>query len=400
MVRAKGVFTWFLTLSCADLQWPETIQAIALQHGHKYSEEDIENMSYEEKCKWLRQNPVMAARQFDHRLQSFFRDVIQSTAAPLGKVTHFYQRTEFQLRGSPHCHAVLWVENAPDLKTSSEDEICNWIDSYITCEIPPPDDPLHDEVLSKQQHTHSVACRKHGTSCRFHYPKPPCDKTLLSNPEADASIIHVSAAAAKEVLSKVNDVLTDDTVNVSDLSLQQVLCIAQVSEENYYNALKYSKAGKSVVLKRKPSSLNINCYNRDILQVWKANMDLQFVCDPYACITYIASYVTKDERELSQMLKEAAKELKDADIKSRLQKIGSVYLSNREISAHEAAYRLLSIPLKRCSSKMVWIPTDLPDERIGILKPQSLLDELDDDDTDIYALGIVEKYKKDQIVHS
>lgn len=49
---------------------------------------------------------------------------------------------------------------------------------------------------------------------------------------------------------------------------------------------------------------------------------------------------------------------------------------------------------------MVWIPTDLPDERIGILKPQSLLDELDDDDTDIYALGIVEKYKKDQIVHS
>lgn len=43
---------------------------------------------------------------------------------------------------------------------------------------------------------------------------------------------------------------------------------------------------------------------------------------------------------------------------------------------------------------MVWIPTDLPDERIGILKPQSLLDELDDDDTDIYALGIVEKYKK------
>lgn len=141
MVRAKGVFTWFLTLSCADLQWPETIQAIVLQHGHKFSEEDIENMSYEEKCKWFRQNPVMAARQFDHRLQSFFRDVIQSTAAPLGKVTHFYQRTEFQLRGSPHCHAVLWVENAPDLKTSSEDEICNWIDSYITCEIPPPDDP-------------------------------------------------------------------------------------------------------------------------------------------------------------------------------------------------------------------------------------------------------------------
>ena len=107
MVRAKGVFTWFLTLSCADLQWPETIQSIALQYGKVLSEKDVQDLSYEEKCAWLRQNPVIAARQYDHRLQSFFRDVIQSPAAPIGKVIHYFQRTEFQLRGSPHCHAVL-----------------------------------------------------------------------------------------------------------------------------------------------------------------------------------------------------------------------------------------------------------------------------------------------------
>lgn len=43
---------------------------------------------------------------------------------------------------------------------------------------------------------------------------------------------------------------------------------------------------------------------------------------------------------------------------------------------------------------MVWILIDFFDERIGILKFQFLLDEFDDDDIDIYVLGIVEKYKK------
>jgi hypothetical protein len=160
MVRAKGVFTWFLTLSCADLEWPQTIQAIGLQHGQTFTEEDIKKMSYEEKCSWLRQNPVVAARQFDHRLQTFFKDVIMSPSEPIGKVTHYFQRTEFQLRGSPHCHAVLWVENAPDLHKSSEEEICSWVDEYITCNIPPDDDPLYNEVISKQKHVHSVACNK------------------------------------------------------------------------------------------------------------------------------------------------------------------------------------------------------------------------------------------------
>ena len=249
-------------------------------------------------------------------------------------------------------------------------------------------------MLTKQVHTHSVACRKHGTTCRFHYPKPPSDKTLLAKPNDDDTNVTLTQAQVQQTLSKVNKVLTNDEVDVSNLTLSKILNLAEVSKSHYYKALQYSKSGKSVVLKREPSCLNVNNYNKDILRIWKANMDLQFVCDPYACISYISAYVTKDERELSQMLKDAAKEMKNADVKSRLRKVGNVYLSNREISAQEAAYRLLSIPLKRCSSRMIWIPTDLPEDRIGILKPQSVLDELDEDDTEVYALSLVDKYQK------
>ena len=33
MLRSLGIPTWFLTLSAADLHWPEIIQAVALQLG-------------------------------------------------------------------------------------------------------------------------------------------------------------------------------------------------------------------------------------------------------------------------------------------------------------------------------------------------------------------------------
>lgn len=67
-VKLLGPFTWFITLSAADLQWPEVIQIIARQYGQSFSDQDIEDMAWEEKCSWIRRNPVTAARHFDYRL--------------------------------------------------------------------------------------------------------------------------------------------------------------------------------------------------------------------------------------------------------------------------------------------------------------------------------------------
>ena len=69
MIRQLGLPTWFLTLSAADMQWPDVIQTIARQYGTVFTDEA---MSFEEKSKWLRQNPVTAARHFQYRLNAFF----------------------------------------------------------------------------------------------------------------------------------------------------------------------------------------------------------------------------------------------------------------------------------------------------------------------------------------
>lgn len=74
------------------------------------------------------------------------------------------------------------------------------------------------------------------------------------------------------------------------------------------------------------------------------------------------AYVTKDEKEMSQMLKNAASEMKNSDVKTRLKHIGHVFLKNREISAQEAAYGILGLPY----TKIIWIPTDFKENRISI----------------------------------
>ena len=72
MLHSLGIPTWFLTLSAADLHWPEMIQAVAMQFGRKLSCADVLNMSIQERSKYLWQNPVTGVCMFQHRLESFF----------------------------------------------------------------------------------------------------------------------------------------------------------------------------------------------------------------------------------------------------------------------------------------------------------------------------------------
>ena len=119
MIRQLGTPTWFFTLSAADLKWPDMIQTIAKQYGVHYNEQ-IEALSYEKKSNWLRSNPVTAA--------TFFKDFLKSTANPLGEIVDYGIRIEFQARGSPHAHCVMWIKDAPKYGVDSDEEVCAFID--------------------------------------------------------------------------------------------------------------------------------------------------------------------------------------------------------------------------------------------------------------------------------
>ena len=64
MLRCIGIPTWFLTLSAADLHWPEMIQAIALQLGKKLTCREVLQMSMDQWSNYLWQNPVTGTCMF------------------------------------------------------------------------------------------------------------------------------------------------------------------------------------------------------------------------------------------------------------------------------------------------------------------------------------------------
>ena len=165
MMSQLGTPTWFFTLSAADIQWPDMIQTISRQSGVSLTDDDVRNLSYAERCNWLRLNPVTAVRHFHYRLETFVKHVIMSNAKPLGEDVDYAIRIEFQARGSPHAHTLLWVKDAPQLNVQTDNEVCQFVQI--------PEEENEKELLLKlQNHSQSSYCRKKG-SCRFKYPKPP-----------------------------------------------------------------------------------------------------------------------------------------------------------------------------------------------------------------------------------
>ena len=105
MLRSIGIPTWFLTLSAADLHWPEMIQAIVIQFGRQISQKVL-NMTMEERSKYLQQNPVTGAQMFQHRVEKFFTQYLLSDSNPIGHIVEYVIKIEFQMRGSP-THTLL-----------------------------------------------------------------------------------------------------------------------------------------------------------------------------------------------------------------------------------------------------------------------------------------------------
>ena len=388
MIRTLGIPTWFLTLSAADMKWPEVIQTIAKQYGTIYTEQEVIELPWNMKSMWLNSNPVTPARMFHYRLDAFVLTFLKSTAQPIGQVVEYVIRIEFQARGSPHAHTLIWVKDAPKLGYADEEDVKTFIDKYISCSLPDADEELRALVESLQIHRHSPTCRRKG-KCRFNYPKPPSPFTIISdepqeNCQQQIDFAVKNLAAVKEVLDQ-KDLPTD-------ITLEEILDRAHITLDDYTKSLSISKCGRSVILKRKPSEQTVNYYSPAILKAWEANMDIQYVVNAYACVMYIASYVLKAEKGMSELLKQAAKEANEGNTRQQLNKLGSVFLTNREVSAQEAVYRVLSIPLRRSTRTVIFINTDNKESRDALLLPFTQLQKLDDDNEDVYCKNIIDRY--------
>ena len=407
MVKQLDIPTWFMTLSCADLRWPELFQIIARTQGINMTDEQVEALSYFERCSMLNLNPVVVAKHFQYRLETFFKEVLMSSANPIGKISYYALRIEFQMRGSPHLHALIWTSDCPKLTHDNIHTYTEFVDKHVQAYLPneKADPKLHQLIATYQKHTHSKTCRKYkNIPCRFNFGQFFTHKTIIAEPlsndlseEQKSCALTRRADILKAVKSTINIICDPSNPNYkANLTAEEILISAGVSEQDYYWALAISSDSDfDLHLKRPPDSCFINNYFIAGIKAFAANVDLQPVFNHYKCITYICSYFSKDETECSQAITNAAKEARNSNlnIQDSLKKIGAAFLSTREVSAQECVYRCMpELWLRKVFPKTLFVNTDFAQNRLRIPKNQDDLDELEDDSTDIFKSNIIERY--------
>ena len=389
MIRQLSLPTWFMSLSAADTRWTDLLKMLAkLNDGIDYSEKELENLSWQEKTKLVQKDPVTCSRYFDHRVQEFLNTVLKSSCEPIGKLLDYFYRVEFQQRGSPHIHMLVWIENAPTLETNSEREIVQFVDKYLTCNT---DNEKTANLVGLQSHKHSRTCRKKGKAiCRFGFPLPPLPRTMLLYPlEEDVDKYKKKNTELLKAMNEYKD-------NV-DMTFEEFLeNFAKMDFDDYIKCIRSSLKAPKVFLKRKTKDMRINLFNEGILCAWKANLDIQIVLEPYGCASYIVGYISKSQRGMSAQLDAAAKEARkgNLDLKKQVRHIGNVFSNCVEVSAQEAVYLDLQIPLTKCTRDIVFVNTSVPEERIFLLKPKAALDELPAESTDVESDNVTQRYSK------
>ena len=355
-VEQLGPFQFFFTLSCADKRWMENIESILFDEGHDItiektgSTDNIEDgqttvlvdgipletfMEKEgfNKNKLLQDNILTITKVFDKKVHKFITAIVKGKNSPVN-CKYFHYRIEFQSRGAGHAHGVLWLDleyleeeyqgitnifRSLKVKALFDDQqlqtLKRFIDNFISCSLTVTDENfkcIESIVKEVQVHHHTKTCQKYKTKCRFGYPKLPSEETIIAQPlnkedfnsEKDykSKLLQLenTLKQVKEVLSEMDDLfhskVEDDHKKLKEIQnkgLDDIWRRAKVTRKEYYEALRVTKKGKVIILKRNLEELWVNNYNPEWIRAWNGNMDVQICLDFFAIVTYITGLATR-----------------------------------------------------------------------------------------------------------
>ncbi|CAH2107698.1 unnamed protein product [Euphydryas editha] len=331
MVRTLGPPTWFLTFSCNDLNWLDMLKALLIADGRDV--DDAEHLSFPERLNLVQKHPVVIARQFTLRVNALMRFLKRNKDCLGGPIEDFWYRVEFQNRGSPHLHMLVWCSNIPEFSTPEGIAV---IERVVSCSLNPNDSTLRKLVEDLQIHKHTATCKKNrkDDGCRFDFPRPASDSTVCLGPD--------------EALAN---------------------------------------NGRFCLLKRTSNETMVNNYNAVLLGLWKGNIDVQPCGSVTSVAYYVAKYASKCEpRDTGDVIRDAISNAKrqGGDVWKQLFSVSMTILNQRLVSAPECAYRLCHLPLKMSSRKTVFLNSCRPEERFRLLR-------FDSDETSIYN-NIFDRY--------
>jgi hypothetical protein len=362
MVRQLGVFTLFVTLSAAETHWKELLKILKKTVDNE-DDADVSELDFEEKSRLIRTDPVTCSLYFEHKFQEVFKTWKKTDDGPFGKfkILQYYFRIEFQHRGSPHVHMILWLNNAPIFDADKPNlfhHIEEFIDSIISTSS---DDPNVSDFIKYQYHKCSRTCKKKtrgNTSCRFGAPFIPMEETRILQPfPSDYIYSDGEQDEYRAIIKKLNQLLSDDLNAIG--TFDEMLVKLNCDKEKYIKAVQSQLKATKILIKRAPKDARVNPYAAKILMLMQSNIDVQFVLDPYACIGYIVEYINKPSRGISRLLRACVEEFKSGNysLRERIKKLSCTYYNGTEISAQEAAWCRLRLPMSYSSTAVEFINT-------------------------------------------
>ena len=95
---------------------------------------------------------------------------------------------------------------------------------------------------------------------------------------------------------------------------------------------------------------------------------------------------------MGETLKRVAKECRDDDIQTQMKKIKKEFLGKRAFGCPESVMRILSMWLMKKSRKVVTVNCEMKENRVSLPKSQEQLSKMDDDETNVFATSVIDRY--------
>ncbi|KAI3675989.1 hypothetical protein L1987_85585 [Smallanthus sonchifolius] len=275
--RVHGNPQYFITFTC-NVKWPE-----------------IKREMQRLQCSSAQDRPDIIARVFQMKVESFIK-FLRSTK-PFGKVAADLYTIEFQKRGLPHCHTLLWVTSPYKIRSPEQ------VDRFIIADIP---DQLSDPILFRIV----TECMLHG----------PCGIPKMNAPCMVGGICSKSFPKAYERVTRF-----DKT--------------GYVHYKRSANGPKFLKSGVPL------DNGFVVPYNRTLCMHFNAHINVEY-CGWNMLIKYLFKYISKGADRVRFNVTKAGEAPADSnsEVTEPIDEINN-YVDGRFICPHEAAWRILNFPI-------------------------------------------------------
>ncbi|CAH2098562.1 unnamed protein product [Euphydryas editha] len=393
IIRQLGKPTAFLTISANEARWMKLL-TILLKLSKKYPGKTGKDLNTSERCTLVNDDPVTCCIYF-YKLVDSLMKMLKSKQChnPFDKyfVKDYFLRFDFQHRGSPQAHILLWLNDDPR-ETVSENmpktiKLVEEISSVARDEVP------HHSVYAYQIHKHTFTCTERGEkTCRFGIPYWPMPTTRVLVPIAQfderRQTLQQKAKELRTSLSERRYACMEEFLNVNGLTY-----------DSYLDIVRSTLRRPTLLFKRNFDELMTNTFNSYLAGEVNSKIDIQFILDDYSCAEYVVEYVNKSARGMGDLRREITTMLRehpDQDYTGQLNALIIKLLNSVEMSAQEAAWYLLRQPMSETSCQVVYIPTVWPTERQRYRKRRQQMDRegIDGDSTDVWTKNIIQRYEE------